>query len=505
MGWAYTAFLDTLTKNPDISGADLSKAIVDTYISGDQRIVDDQARAELVLSRIFPRHAQRPSAAQVADQLSQDVTLTAVDLAHLPPLNDAVNNFAAVAQQVDPRALAKARQYAQSYTSIFGSQVPPSYIDLGNFAGLVNQVNQDGQLGQAAHGVLAAIQQAVIAEKHGPNKPGSTGVSIYFPTSQLYGNPAAGPQSYVPVSRRFAENSLWDEFLAYFFTGQTFEAATRSRPFPRGVTRAPGTTPIEVGPMQATSTNTAPGKPITLTTEISGTDIGYVYLFTGYYDEQGNSINVIDMDYLESPDTRELDGIYYPVWPEDGSFRLQFLFEPLAFALSDGDTTAEALLSPETYGASADQATYTVEGTYTFANGDPPLHARAYFRDGVLRQIFAFNKDEGAGAPWEVTMQAGDTFTVQQKWLDLDANGQVTAGWLAGRRDHHAGQRPHQVGRTRRRGRRLCRRLYRRRPGRQPVPGLSEDHGPITVEGTRSGGRSSVTRVNSAPTRPSAT
>ena len=100
-------------------------------------------------------------------------------------------------------------------------------------------------------------------------------------------------------------------------------------------------------------------------------------------------------------------------------------FEPLAFALSDGKTTAEALLSPETYGADASQATYTVEGTYTFVNGDPPLHARAYLRDGVLRQIFAFNKDEGAGAPWEVTIQEGDTFTVRQKWLDLDANGQV--------------------------------------------------------------------------------
>ena len=51
LGWAYTAFLDTLTKNPDISGADLSKSIVDTYISGDQRILDDKARAEM-LSRV---------------------------------------------------------------------------------------------------------------------------------------------------------------------------------------------------------------------------------------------------------------------------------------------------------------------------------------------------------------------------------------------------------------------------------------------------------------------
>ncbi len=425
LGWAYTAFLDTLTKNPDISGADLSKSIVDTYIRDDQRVVDDKARAEMFSRGSFLDLLNGPSADQVANQLSQDVTLTALDLAQLPALNEAVNNFAAAAQQVDPRSMAKARQYAQSYTSIFGAEVPPSYIDLGSFVGLVKKVDQGGQLGQAADGVIAAIKQAVIAEKHGPNKPGSTGVSIYFPTSQLYGNAAAGPQSYVPVARRFAENSLWDEFLAYFYTGKQFEPQTRGPAIPAGVTRAPGTTPIQVGPVQATSTNTAPGKPITLTTEVNGKDIGYIYLFTGYYDEQGNSINVVDMDYLEAPETREQDGVYYPVWPEDGSFNIEFKFEPLAFALTDGDTTAEALLTPQTYGANADQATYTVEGTYSFANGDPPLHARAYLRDGVLRQIFAFNKNEGAGAPWEVTIQPGDTFTVQQKWLDLDQNGEV--------------------------------------------------------------------------------
>jgi hypothetical protein len=351
----------------------------------------------------------------------------------MPALNDALNSFVSTAQDVDPRLLAKARQYAQSYTSIWGQDVAPSYIDLGHFVSLAQQVDQGGQLGQAAEGVLAAIQNGVIAEKNGPNKPGSTGVSIYFPSSQLYGTREAGPESYVAVSRRFAENSLWDEYLSFFYTGQNFEPATRGASIPAGITRAPGNTPIEVAPIQASATNTAPGRPITLTTSVNGQDIGYVYLFTGYYDEAGNSINVIDMDYLESPDTRELNGVYYPMWPEDGSFNLEFVFEPLAFALTDGETTAEALLSPETYGATAEEATYTVEGIYNFADGSAPLHARAYLRDGVLRQVFAFQEENGQGAPWEVTMQPGDTFTVLQKWLDLDANGQVAnTAWQEG-------------------------------------------------------------------------
>lgn len=431
LGWAYAAFLDALVRNPDMSGADLSRSVVETYIRDDQRIVDDQARAELYGRGSFLSMVGGPTAADAASQLSQDVTLTAVDLAQMPVLNDAVNNFALAMQEVNPRSIAKARQYAQSYTSIFGAQVPPSYIDLGHFAALAQEAG-GGALGQSAQGVLAAIQNAVIAEKHGPNKPGSTGISVYFPTSQLYNTLEAGPQSYVVVSRRFAEASLWDEYLAYFYTGEQFEPVARNVAIPAGVTRAPGSAAIEISPVTASSTVAAPGRPITLTAQVHGGDIGYIYLFTGYYDEDANSVAVLDMDYLESTDTRELNGVYYPVWPEDGNFTLQFVWEPLAFALDDGETTAEALLSPETYGAAADQATYTVEGLYTFADGEQ-RHARAYLRDEVLRQVFAFTDDNGQGAPWEVTVSPGDTFTVLQKWMDLDADGNVVAtAWEEG-------------------------------------------------------------------------
>ena len=431
LGWAYAAFLDQLARNPDMSGAELAASIVDTYIRDDQRIVDDQARAELYGRGSFLSMLNGPSAADVANQMSQDVTLTAVDLAQVPALNEALNNMALAMQQVDPRNLAKARQYAQSYTSIFGADVPPSYIDLGHFAALAKQVSQGGAVGQAADGVLSAIQQAVIAEKHGANKPGSTGVSVYFPNSQLYRTQEAGPQSYVVVSRRFAEASLWDEYLSFFYTGRQFEPVARSVAIPEGVTRAPGSTPIEVAPIEASATTAAPGRPITLKTTVHGEDIGYIYLFTGYYDASANSISVLDMDYLESTETRELNGVYYPVWPED-SFDLTFVWEPLAFALDDGETVAEALLSPQTYGAEAADATYTVEGVYTYADGEQ-RHARAYLREELLRQVFGFTEENGNGAPREITVSPGDSFTVLQKWMDLDAEGNVVAtAWQEG-------------------------------------------------------------------------
>ncbi|MGB9826783.1 MAG: clostripain-related cysteine peptidase, partial [Desulfofundulus sp.] len=40
IGWAYAGFLSKLVQNPNMSGADLSRAIVESYIVGDQRIQD---------------------------------------------------------------------------------------------------------------------------------------------------------------------------------------------------------------------------------------------------------------------------------------------------------------------------------------------------------------------------------------------------------------------------------------------------------------------------------
>ena len=107
LGWAYASFLDTLVANPDVTGADLAKSIVKTYIVDDQRIVDDQARAEFsgrgtTMGGIFSSAA--PSAAQVAQELGQEVTLTALDLQAAPALMSSLNTYAFALQQADARS-----------------------------------------------------------------------------------------------------------------------------------------------------------------------------------------------------------------------------------------------------------------------------------------------------------------------------------------------------------------------------------------------------------------
>jgi len=82
------AFLGALRNQSGMSGAELGQVIVDSYISEDERIVDDQARADFIgrgspLDSLFGAPSV-PSAEQVTRQLIQNVTLTVADLGALP-------------------------------------------------------------------------------------------------------------------------------------------------------------------------------------------------------------------------------------------------------------------------------------------------------------------------------------------------------------------------------------------------------------------------------------
>ncbi len=93
--------------------------------------------------------------------------------------------------------------------------------------------------------------------------------------------------------------------------------------------------------------------------------------------------------------------------------------------VSDGTRNAVALFEPAVYGASADEAEYTVEGRYTFAQTGEQRYAQLHFQSSKLTQVVGFTSETDLGAPHEITPSAGDTFTIYQKWISMDANGKV--------------------------------------------------------------------------------
>jgi len=428
LGFAYTDFLKGLIQNPEMDGVQLSQLIVGSYIEDDQRIVDRSARADF-LSQGSPFEglfgaSEDVAPEQLARQVGQSSTLSAVDLSKIGALNQSLNQLVFTFQDADQRAIASSRSYAQSYTSIFGSQVPPSYIDLGNFIQIVKQQAGNTEVSRAADTVLTGIKQAVIAEKHGTKEPGSTGIAIYFPNSQLYENSITGAESYTAIANRFATQSVWDDFLAYHYTGEQFPLGSTQAVMPTRSVIAPAAGGITISPITASSQTVVPGGSVNLQADISGDNIGYIYLFAGYYDQNANSIFVADEDYLESNQTREANGVYYPDWGQ-GGFTLEFDWEPVVFAIDDGTNKVTALFKPESYGRSFEEAVYTVDGTYTYSDSGQSVPARLYFINGLLRQVFGLTGDSEVSAPNEIIPNPGDTFTVSYTWLDLDENGKV--------------------------------------------------------------------------------
>ncbi len=431
VGWAYEAFLSLMVYNPDTPTSDIAKNIVETYLTSDQRIVDDQARAEFLSQNSSGGgwYVNRMSAAQLGAQLEQNSTLAALDMQHYPALLNAFNDFAFKLQGIDQRAVAQARSYAQSYTSIFGSNVPASYIDMGHFAALTAKISGDQNVYQAANTLLQTLQKALVAEKHGPGKPGSTGIAVYFPNSQLYQNANTGMASYTVIADAFTRASVWDDFLAYHYSGRQFQAQAAEPVMINRASQIPGGGSISVSEINASADRVAAGEEINLDVNITGENIAHVYFFTGIVADDGK-IYVADTDFVESGQKQELNGVYYPVWPQTGAFKLNFAFEPILYTISDGTQDVMALFNPVDFGKDYKNAIYAVHGTYTFKDTGEKRAAQLLFKDEKLFQVMGFVGMQAGGAASEITPSLGDSFTVKEQWMTTNAQGQVTGSEL---------------------------------------------------------------------------
>ena len=416
LGWAYAGFLGKLVANPAMDGAALSKAIVDSYIDQDQRIVDDAARAEFV-KETFDTTKTR-SARAVATDMSHDVTLSAYDTAALPELLAALDDFSVALSKLNKKTVASARTYAQRFENTFDDG-PSPYIDIGSFATLVRKKSNTKGIDKAADALLAALKRAVIAEKHGDERSGATGLSIYFPTSKLYKSADAGRKVYAQVANRFADQAAWENYLNFYYYGVALDTTA-----PTGNTLAilaPGASPLSVAKLKLSAKKIAQNGTVTVKTSVDGDQISFIYFFTGFYNPDDDSVLVADIDYVDAGQSRKENGIFYPDWGADRPVTLEYDWTPVRFGISDGTTTKFALFAPSDYGAANDSATYVVHGNYTFVDGGT-RQAQLFFKDNALIKVLGFSSQGQASAPRVITPQPGDTFTVTNQRIRLHSN-----------------------------------------------------------------------------------
>lgn len=430
MGWAYYSFLNDLVSDPSQNTAAVAKDIVKTYIVADTYIIDDAARSEYV-KRTY-ESAEDISESSLADEETKTVTLSAVDLAKIPDLIRAVNELTGAMSKINQKVVARARSHARTFESVFGEDYPSPYLDLGNLAKLLKKESTSENIAAAVNQVKKAIDAAVIEEMHGNSKKGSTGISIYFPNSDLFVTDGSDYATYTRMASRFAQNSLWDDFLAFHYTGQEMPETieTESAPTPEAVEEeevvAPGAGEITITPLETSSETATVDSPATLYTTISGENVSYIYLFTGLINTDGSELQVLDIDFVDSEETYEIDGMIYPDWG-DTEIPIELDWTPTVYVVSDGENYELVLLEPDTFGIGSEDTVYSTDGIYQFANGDEDRYARLYFNgDGELIQVLGYSDIEPNGPMHEITPEYGDSFTVLQQWISLNEDADET-------------------------------------------------------------------------------
>lgn len=452
LGWAYAAFLGSLTEDPSMDGEGLSRRIVESYINEDGRITDDDSRS-IFGERLFG--ASNISEEDAAEELSGDITLSAIDLSKLKGINGTLNELVVALSDENQKKVSQVRAYTQSYTNIFDKDLSPSFIDLGHFASLVAETFPGTSSEEYANSLSEAIQMAVVAEKHGPDRPGSTGISVYFPTAKLFQSTADSDMvlHYPSISGRFVTASLWDDFLVYHYTKEpidpevadpsVIQARSSANDFSRSIhtstvskeveTTSPGQGFVDFHGFTASATTLGAQDSLTLSADLTGQNVGFIYIYTAYYDEESDSYLTTDLDFIGADETRQVGGVSYPDWGESENLSMDIDWEPILWTVSDGTNDALAAAEAETYGATAETTFYRVWGTYRKSGSEKDFDAYLRFdANGKLDSITIFSGSEQSAAPRQIFPAQGDSFTVSEEWLEFDVDPQGEYAYYTG-------------------------------------------------------------------------
>ena len=425
MGWAYDYFLTKLTESPEMDGAGLAQAIVDGYIQQDLRIQNDMAYKELLEDYQIPEEAGKEL---VADKFSERVTLSAVDLSVIPEFNQKFNQLLTNIKEIDQGIVAEARSYSQAFYNVFDDGLPSPFIDLMNFLNVLAQNNADETISSSINEVNSLLNEMVISEVHGSRYPGAFGVSLYFPISQHYWEETEYSHELYPlIADRFANASLWDDFLAYHYAGQDFGQGI---PSIDSRTRAPGYSEITISKPVITPVFVSGDNPkVNIQADVSGDRIAYLYVVNMY--RHGDRLLFYGSDFITGDSEINVDGVVYPQYEmENGVKHINLDYEIYATAVSDGDTVAFAVVQPDEYGFTPEDSIYSVKGFYIYADTGQKVSAMMYFYnygDNEMRNIIGlYGSQEKGISPAEITPKKGDSFQFIDTWWAVDENGNVT-------------------------------------------------------------------------------
>jgi hypothetical protein len=409
-GWSYAAWLGELAQNPAMDGSGVAESIVSTYVVTDTYLTEVRATPEDI------------------SQEESTTTLSAIESARMPDVIEAMNDFISAIAFIDQEQVAEARTYTRKYFSLFGDDAAPTFLDLSNFAGILRERTDDQDVLQAAAELKAAISSAVVSEKHGEDMAGSNGIAFHFPDSDIYYYTELNsdfPPYYAESSYKFLEQSVWDEFLAYHYTGEEFapQQGETTSPSRTATIIAPGASEMTIGPVQISDTDISGDEVVTVSTDVQG-NVAYIHTALYFWDEASQSYWIGDVSYYVADNTTTIDGVNMPDYG-DSPIHVEYEWSPSLYALTDGTHEAFVLLQPYEYLSTDGETVYEVYGQYTEVTGGIPVEASLFFdADGNFLYAYAYpdTDENGASSPVEITPQIGDTFSDYVQFYTYDAN-----------------------------------------------------------------------------------
>jgi hypothetical protein len=200
-------------------------------------------------------------------------------------------------------------------------------------------------------------------------------------------------------------------FQTFEYNGRQLQLATHesgaspkpAKALPR---RAPGAGKFEIGQIELSADKLAAGEELTLTAQVNGRNIAYIYSEILFQDQSLNQFyGPVAREYIQADRNKVTGGISRPDWDE--TINLTVRLSPSLRLLTDGVNSAFGFPGPKGY----DSAGYWIDGQYTTAEGAASHRARITFDGaGEITDMVAYSERGRTAAPRALTLQQGDQF-----------------------------------------------------------------------------------------------
>jgi len=186
--------------------------------------------------------------------------------------------------------------------------------------------------------------------------------------------------------------------------------------------RAPGAGKFEIGQIDLSASD----EEFTLTTQVSGKNIAYIYTEILLKDKILDQFyGPVAREYIHADRDKEIGGNIHPVW--DDTINLSVRLRLSMHLLTDGVDSAFGFLIPEGYR----NPDYRLDGLYTSADGTSHRACITFDSNGEIKDIVTYKEQGRRSMPHAIIPKQGEQFTPFVQILTPPERAKENGKWEA--------------------------------------------------------------------------